>query len=114
MEILNVRATDPWPEAVSDGLTLECPYCGCVPAFDYHVDEEFWAAVVPRVARLGVVCLPCLDRLATEIGMDVSGHVERIQFTGIRKTVEMVPVRIVRYENRFGANREVAYALANR
>lgn len=99
MESVTVRPGDEWPGGISDGLTLECPYCDRVPEFDYHVDNDFWAAVVPHTneMHLGVVCLPCLDRAATLLGMDVSGHIQFVQFTGIGKTVELVPVRVVRY-----------------
>lgn len=86
-----------WPEGISDGLTLPCGMCGLVPHFDYSVTEEMWGKVVPPDLRLGVVCLPCLDRCATEEGVDVGQELLEVQFTGAGKTVVLWPTRIVYY-----------------
>jgi len=80
-----------WPGGVSDGLTLPCRRCGVVPKFDYIVDGDFWRAVVPHDWRLDVVCLPCLDVMATEMGLDVAAALRSVQFTGIGKTVLLGP-----------------------
>lgn len=87
-----------WPDAVSDGLTLRCACCGRVPRFDYRIRDAEWEATVPEFYRRGVVCLPCLDCLATARGVDVSGAIEEVQFTGIGKTVVLRPVLVHRYQ----------------
>ena len=85
------KADTDWPGGVSDGLTLPCRRCGVVPKFDCHVDGDFWRAVVPKDWRLDVVCLPCLDVMATEMGLDVAAALRSVQFTGIGKTVLLGP-----------------------
>ena len=79
-----------WPEAVSDGLTLACVDCGGVPRFDYGVTDEFWALHVPeKPARLGVICLPCLDRRCNGAGL--ADALTEIQWTGTKHTVVLKP-----------------------
>lgn len=87
-----------WPEAISDGLTLPCGLCGCAPKFDFRVSEECWKAVAPDHLRLGVICLPCLDKEAVANGLDVAAALIEVQFTGAGKTVVLRPTRIVRYD----------------
>lgn len=84
-----------WPGGISDGLTLPCGVCGVVPSFDYTVTEESWKTYAPHEHRLGVVCLPCLDRLASETSGTLK--VLRIQFCGIGKTIVFMPTMIHRY-----------------
>jgi hypothetical protein len=86
---------DDWPAAVSDGLSLPCSDCGQVPRFDYHVSDEFWRRWVPDDGRLGVVCLPCLDRRCGGIGLATA--LERVQWTGIGHTVDLSPIRRFEY-----------------
>lgn len=80
-----------WPGGISDGLTLPCGECAVVPAFDYNVDDEVWNLVAPEVHRLSVICLPCLDRLVHDKGIDISLHLKQVQFTGVGKTVVLRP-----------------------
>jgi len=87
-----------WIPGVSDGLTLACPICGKVPKFDYRIDDTFWRKVVAKKYRLGVVCLPCLDKLATKKGLDIAKNLEVIQYTGIGKTIELIPWKVYYYE----------------
>ncbi len=86
-----------WPEGISDGLTLPCSLCGTAPKFDFVVHDDLWAAVVPRIHRLGVVCLPCFDREATKKGIDWADGLEQVQFTGVGKTIRLSPNFIHRY-----------------
>ena len=84
------KHVDSWPEAVSDGLTLACVDCGQVPRFDYLVTDEFWALhVQEKSARLGVVCLPCLDRRCEGVGL--ANALVEIQWTGTNHTVVLRP-----------------------
>lgn len=89
---------DNWEPGISDGLTLPCVICEVVPSFDYRVDDDFWNAMIGKVFRRDVFCLPCLDKIATAKGHDVSTHLEFVQFTGIGKTIELKPSRLFRYE----------------
>ncbi len=85
-----------WPPGVSNGLVLPCSRCGQQSKFDYHVDGDFWRKVVPQDERLGVVCLPCLDLLAEELGMEVGQHLRQVQFTGRSSTVFLAPSITIR------------------
>lgn len=87
-----------WPEGISNGLTLSCSVCHKQVFFDYLVDDKFWQEVVPKEYRLNVVCLPCLDKLATENGLDVADHLGSIQFTGIGKTIVYLPSQVYYYK----------------
>ena len=92
-------SNDNWEPGISDGLTLPCGDCNRVPPFDYHVDDEFWKLIMgDHPHRLGVICLPCLDKLAHAKGYDISTHLEFVQFTGIGKTIELKPTRIFHYQ----------------
>lgn len=83
-----------WPPGISDGLTLECYYCGRVPSFDYTVSDECWRSIVPEEARTGVVCLPCLESQASAKGLEVAPHLESVQFVGHGYTIVLSPTRI--------------------
>lgn len=87
-----------WPGGISSGLALPCSVCHKRVFFDFLVDDEFWQRVVPSSYRRDVVCLPCLDRLATKNGLDVASHLEDIQFTGIGKTVICLPSQVYYYK----------------
>lgn len=89
---------DNWMPAISDGLTLPCSICDRIPPFDYSVDSKFWNLIVDDAYKRGVICLPCLDKLAFDKGHDISTHLESVQFTGIGKTIELLPSRIFQYE----------------
>lgn len=80
-----------WPGGISDGLILPCAVCHQSVKFDYHVTDECWEAVVPKDKRLGVICLPCLDMLAEQKGIDISQSIEGMQFTGVGKTIVLIP-----------------------
>ncbi len=86
-----------WPEGISDGLTLPCCLCQKHTAFDYTIDDACWDRVIADRFRRNVVCLDCFDRLATEQGIDVSQHLLRIQFTGLGKTIVLVPSQVFHY-----------------
>lgn len=80
-----------WPEGISNGLTLPCSDCGQNPRFDYHVADEFWNLWVRDRARLGVVCLPCLDKRCG--GRGLAEALEEVQWTGTNHTVVLKPSR---------------------
>lgn len=86
-----------WPEAVSDGLTIPCQVCGILPKFDYLVEDDLWRSVAPKEYLRSVICLPCLDRIASAKGIDVSAGLLEVQFTGIGKTVILKPEWTHRY-----------------
>ena len=89
-----------WPAGISDGLTLPCYVCHKQVFFDYIVDDEFWEKVAPNLFRAGVICLPCLDKLAVKKGLDITDHLEVIQFTGIEKTIICSPSQVYYYKKR--------------
>jgi len=87
-----------WMRGVSDSLTLPCRICRKVPKFDYIVKDAFWRKVVDKKDRTWVICLPCLDKLAFDKGLDVAKHLIFIQYTGIGKTIELIPTKIYYYK----------------
>jgi len=87
-----------WIAGVSNGLLLTCRICKKLPKFDYKVDDAFWKKVVEKKDRTWVICLPCLDKLASNKGLDVAKHLIDIQYTGIGKTIELMPTKIYYYK----------------
>lgn len=80
------------PPSISDGLVLPCAMCGKGKIqFDYTVTDELWRDVVPVEMRLGVICLPCLDKLAKENGADLGANIISLQFTGQDITIKFLP-----------------------
>lgn len=101
-----IIVSDSWPEAISDGVALSCSVCHRQGFFDYHVDDDFWEEVAPKEYKLDVICLPCLDGLATRKGLDVASHLESVQFTGIGKTIVLLPDRVYYYEKQIERNKK--------
>lgn len=84
--VITIHPGDQWPEAISDGLTLQCSVCGQVPWLDYRVTDEAWLRNVPSAEQRGVVCLKCyLDRGGS------LADVEDIQITGDGETLVAEP-----------------------
>ena len=80
------------PPSISDGLILPCAKCGQEKVqFDYTVTDGLWQDVVPVEMRLGVVCLPCLDKLAKEKKADLGANIISLQFTGQDMTIKFIP-----------------------
>ncbi len=86
-----------WPEGISDGSSLPCAECDGEVKFDFQVRDDLCSPVVPEYDKLNVLCMPCYDRIATEKGIDWAGGLKEVQFTGIGKTIGMVPVFIHKY-----------------
>lgn len=83
--------TDGWPCGISDGLSLDCGICGRHTDYDYNVTDKLWESVVPEELKRGVVCLPCLDKIAKEQGYFLGNHLIDIQYTGIGETIILKP-----------------------
>jgi hypothetical protein len=96
--VTQIGLSGEWPVAVSDGIDLPCVDCGEIPSFDYRVTDEFWQHHVRDEGRLGVVCLPCLDRRCAGVG--VAEALVFVQFTGIGHTVVLHPVERFEYGGR--------------
>jgi len=101
-KIKEIYIKSKWIGGISDGLTLQCYLCKRIPKFDFTIEDSFWNKIVPKKYRLGIICLPCLDKLATEKGENVAIYLERIQFTGIGKTILLKPEKIFYYKNKRG------------
>lgn len=93
-----IKNGDQWPGGVTDGLVLKCGICDELPYIDYNVTNDFWNEVVPEKHRLGVICLKCLDKIATEIGYDVSDYIIRLQFTGNKKSIIFHATKVYYWE----------------
>lgn len=95
MRLVNFdKAKDPWPEAISDGLTLKCANCGIVPKFDYRIKDSFWMKLVPKEWKRAVICLKCFEQLALIQNFPVSAlleGIEEIQYTGSKATLVLKP-----------------------
>jgi len=78
-----------WPEGISDGLTSTCADCNEAPRFDFRVADEFWSRWA-GTARLGVLCLPCLDRRCCGVGL--VDALDEVQWTGTHHTVQLTPI----------------------
>jgi len=89
-----------WPCGVSDGLSLPCSVCDSKVYFDYGVTDELWAQVIPKRMKRSVVCLPCLDALAKEKGLNIGPHMRFIQFTGRGETIEFMPANVFWYDSK--------------
>lgn len=89
-----IQPDAPWPSGVSDGLNLPCQRCGNKPKFDYHVADDVWKALVPEDERLGVICLPCLERIAHACGTSIGDAIEEVQFTGMGTTTILKPEKV--------------------
>ena len=85
-----------WPPGISNGLVSDCQVCAQRPTFDYQVDDDIWYRVVPGSMRSGVICLPCLDVLASEVGVDINQHMHEVQFAGCKSTLVLLPGFVVR------------------
>lgn len=88
-----------WPAGISDGLIPHCAICNQRQWIDYTVDDEFWTNVIPRCIENKVVCLDCLDMLATLIGLDVTNSLLSVQFTGREKTIVLAKEKVYYYRN---------------
>jgi len=102
LAILSYEVDEPvpgrWPPAVSDGLALPCASCGVVPRFDYRVTDDFWRKWVPSSARLGVVCLPCLEGWCG--GEGLAEALEEVQWCGMGHTIVLTPTFRYSYDVR--------------
>lgn len=88
-----LKKDDPWPEAVSDGLTLSCGECGVVPIIDYVVPDEVWKNTVPKEIRLGVVCLECL----VDMNPDIIASIKKIFVCDSGQTICLKPTDLYDY-----------------
>jgi hypothetical protein len=82
-----------WPEAVADSLTLPCADCDQVPSFGFRVSDEFWRRWAQGPARLGVLCLPCLDKRCAGAGL--AAAILEVQWHGSGHTVVLTPTLVV-------------------
>jgi hypothetical protein len=84
--VVVIQQNDPWPEAISDGLTLPCSDCGQVPWLDFRIVDEAWLRNVPGPEQRGVLCLKCyLDRGGS------LADVEDVQIVGDGETLIAEP-----------------------
>lgn len=86
-----------WIGGVSDGLALPCSICNNKVYWDYTVEDEFWERIVSCKYKLSVICISCLDDIAKQNNEDISEYIKLVQFTGIGKTIEFVPVNVFYY-----------------
>lgn len=66
-----------------------CKVCGYRDKFDFHVDDETWARVVPKKYQNRVVCLACFDDFATKREIDYSTSLKELYFAGDSGRVEI-------------------------
>lgn len=91
-----------WIDAIPDKLILPCSICGCRVDFDYVVDDDFWSKIVPIQHQQQVICLNCLDILATQKGENVCEHIETVFYCGEDKTIQLSPDVLYLYKKKKG------------
>lgn len=80
----------------ASGLVLPCIKCGAKVPFDYVVENDFWASIdMPDEWKPNVLCLPCLDELATAQGKSVHEALLLVYFTGKANTSVLIPNTIL-------------------
>ena len=88
-----------WIPGVPDSLTVPCGICGHVPRFDYNVRNEAWRMLAPEEHRLGVICLPCLNKIAKEKSIKLADYLTEVFFCdGLGETIDLAPVVAYFYE----------------
>jgi len=87
-----------WIGGIPDSLTLPCGICGKKVDYDFQVDDELWDNIVPKKYRRGVLCLKCLDLLASKQNIDISKHLKKVYYCGENKTIELKPGIEYRWE----------------
>jgi hypothetical protein len=93
-----IEITDEWPDAICDGLSLPCQLCNSIPKFDYRVTDACWNAIVSDRLSRGVICLPCLDVIATVTKQEI--ELVEVQFTGHGRTIVLKPEVVYSYAQR--------------
>jgi len=76
-----------------------CKACGRITHFNFHVPDNIWELVVPKIHQNYVVCLECFDRYAKEVNVDYSNCIEDLYFAGDRaiyifRTVSSYPIEV--------------------
>ena len=79
-----------WIGGIPDKLIGPCVICGCRVDFDYKVDDSFWERISPPNYKRDVICLRCLDIIATTKGENVCNYIESVFYTGEGKTMELL------------------------
>ena len=87
-----------WIDGIPSPLVSPCLLCGCKVNFDYTVDDSFWTRIVPLEYKLGVICLKCLDTLATIKGENVCDHILNLYWCGDNKTLKLIPHSLFLYD----------------
>ena len=65
----------PFTEYALSGLQKQrCKVCWNADGFDFHVPDDIWEAVLPKLLRNRVVCLSCFDRFAYERNINYVDH----------------------------------------
>lgn len=100
MNIVEIKEQDDWPEGLSDGLILPCAICYTLPMFDYIVDDDIWNKLVLKKHKRDVICLCCLDVIGHELGIDISGYLQEVQFVGMDKTIILKPEIVYKYSKK--------------
>jgi hypothetical protein len=69
-------------EAPQQAQRQTCRVCECSDKFDFHVSDELWERVVPRLYQKSVVCLDCFDDFASKKCIDYSNAIDVLHFAG--------------------------------
>ena len=86
-------------EGVSDGLASSCQSCGETPSFDWHVTDEMWLVVMEPYPEwsLGVICLPCFDKMANARLTTWMYALKELHFIGGKETCVSFPAFICQF-----------------
>ena len=82
-----------WLPGVPDSLTVPCGICHHIPRFDYKLKNAGWNMLAPEEHRTGVICLPCLNKIAKEKNVKLADYLEEVFFCdGLGETIDLIPV----------------------
>ena len=71
--------------------------CSLRVPFDSHVADDFWRQYVTNDKwRRDVLCLPCLDEIASKAGGNVLDALELVYFSGLHGTLAFVSAAAIR------------------
>lgn len=73
-----------------------CKKCGARDAFNFHVPDPVWTAVVPVNLSRSVLCLACFDSFANKRDVDYHRSLRVLYFAGQQASFQFRVVRCAR------------------
>ena len=93
-----IERTNGLRPGIPDYLSLSCSLCKQKVMFDYTVMDKIWKKVSPKCYKQSVICLPCFDKLAVSLNIDISDHITNLYFCGTNKTISFKIIGIYNHD----------------